>query len=148
MVEPSAVTVRVGESGYRAEIDARGHTFVADEPVALGGTDEGPTPYDYLVAALGACTAMTVRMYADRRGWPLDGVSVRLTHRRVHKEDCEACPAQQVGIDELAREIELSGDLTDEQRAGLLRVADRCPVGQTLARGIRVVPVEPEPRTG
>jgi putative redox protein len=118
---------------------------VADEPVALGGTDQGPTPYDYLAAAVGACTAMTVRMYADRRGWPLDGVTVRLAHRRVHKQDCEKCPDEKVGIDEMARSIELSGDLTDEQRAGLLRVADRCPVGQTLARGIRIVNAEPEP---
>jgi putative redox protein len=145
MAESKAVTVRVGPSGYRAEVSAGRHTLVADEPVALGGTDEGPTPYDYLAAAVGACTAMTLRMYADRRGWPLEGVSVRLTHPRVHKEDCEACPAEQVGIQEMAREIELSGDLTDEQREGLLRVADRCPVGQTLARGIRVVPAEPKP---
>jgi putative redox protein len=140
------VVVRTGATGYRAEVSARGHTLVADEPVALGGTDEGPTPYDLLAAALGTCTAMTIRMFADRRGWPLEGVTVRLTHSREHKLDCEACEARPVGIDQFARTIELAGELTEEQRAGLLRVADRCPVGQTLERGIRIVPAEPEPR--
>jgi putative redox protein len=148
MAQTNEVAVRVGKSGYRAEISARGHTLIADEPAAFGGTDAGPTPYDFLAAALGACTAMTIRMYADRRGWPLDGVTVRLTHRRVHGKDCEQCATEAVGLDHLARVVELSGDLTDEQRAGLLRIADRCPVGQTLARGTQVVPAElaaPEP---
>jgi putative redox protein len=142
MAQTNEVSVRVGKSGFRGEISARGHTLIADEPAAFGGTDAGPTPYDYLAAALGACTAMTIRMYADRRGWPLDAVTVRLTHRRVHEKDCEHCATEAVGLDHLARVVELSGDLTDEQRAGLLRVADRCPVGQTLARGIHVVPAE------
>jgi uncharacterized OsmC-like protein len=145
MAAPSDVVVRVGASGYRAEVSARGHTLIADEPLALGGTDQGPTPYDLLVAALGSCTAMTIRMYADRRGWPLEGVTVRLTHSRVHELDCEACEASTVGIDQLARTIELAGDLTEEQRAGLLRIADRCPVGQTMERGIRVVPAGSPP---
>ncbi len=136
------VTVRVGRSGFRAEISARGHTLVADEPTAQGGSDEGPTPYEYLAAALGACTAMTLRMYADRRGWPLEGVTVRLAHGRVHERDCEDCESDEVGIDRLARTVELEGDLTEEQRAALLRIADRCPVGQTLTRGVRVVPAE------
>jgi putative redox protein len=143
MAEPSEVEVRVGESGYRADVTAKGHTLVIDEPVSQGGTDAGPTPYDYIAAALGACTAMTLRMYADRRGWPLEGVTVRLTHSRVHEKDCEKCESEQVGLDQLSRSIELSGSLTEEQRAGLLRVADRCPVGQTLTRGIRIVATEP-----
>lgn len=147
MDQSNEVEVRVGRSGFRAEISARGHTLVADEPLAFGGTDEGPTPYDYLTAALGACTAMTIRIYADRRGWPLEGVTVRLMHSRVHEKDCERCDAQVVGIDQISRRIELLGELTDEQRAGLLRVADRCPVGQTLTRGIRVVPLESESGT-
>lgn len=147
MDQPNEVEVRVGRSGFRAEISARGHALVADEPLTFGGTDEGPTPYDYLTAALGACTAMTIRIYADRRGWPLEGVTVRLMHSRVHEKDCERCDAQVVGIDQISRRIELLGELTDEQRAGLLRVADRCPVGQTLARGIRVVPLESESGT-
>jgi uncharacterized OsmC-like protein len=140
MPDPNEVVVRVGASGYRADVSARGHTLVVDEPVSLGGTDEGPTPYDYLAAALGACTAITMRMYADRRGWPLEGVTIRLSHSRVHEKDCEQADAKPVGIDQFARVIELSGDLTEEQRAGLLRIADRCPVGNTLTRGVRIVP--------
>jgi uncharacterized OsmC-like protein len=145
-MQPSMqVEVRIGESGYRTEISVRGHTLVADEPAGFGGMDEGPTPYDYLAAALGACMAMTMRIYADRRGWPLGGATVRLTHSRIHKQDCEECESQKVGIDQFARVIELSGDLDEEQRTGLLRVADRCPVGQTLARGIRIVSPEQDP---
>lgn len=136
------VVVRSGASGFRTAILARGHTLVADEPVALGGTDEGPTPYDYLTAALGACTAMTIRMYADRRGWPLESVTVRLQHSRIHERDCEECETSSVGIDRLEREVELLGTLTAEQRARLLRIADRCPVGQTLTRGMRITPAQ------
>lgn len=143
MAEPNQVAVRVGASGYRAEISAGGHTLIADEPAALGGTNEGPTPYDYLASALGTCTAMTIRMYADRRGWPLDEVTVRLAHSRTHQKDCVQCDTRPVGIDQFERSIELSGDLTEEQRAGLIQVADRCPVGQTLERGLRIVPVSP-----
>lgn len=140
MSQTKEVAVRVGSSGYRAEISAGGHTLIADEPIEFGGTDQGPTPYDYLAAALGTCTAMTIRMYADRRGWPLDAVTVRLRHSRDHQKDCEGCDMESVGIDQLARSIDLSGDLTEEQRAGLLTIADRCPVGQTLERGVRIVP--------
>jgi putative redox protein len=86
---------------------------------------------------------MTIRIVADRRGWPLEGVTVRLTHSRVHEKDCEQCESAKVGIDQLERSIELAGDLTEEQRAGLLRIADRCPVGQTLTRGVRIVSTEP-----
>jgi uncharacterized OsmC-like protein len=142
VAQSNEIVVRTGAGSFRTEIVARGHTLVADEPTALGGTDEGPTPYDYLVAALGACTAMTIRLYADRRGWPLDDVTVRLRHSRVHEKDCEDCEAQEVGIDQIEREVELSGALSPEQRLGLLRIADRCPVGQTLTRGIRVVPAQ------
>lgn len=147
MAQPDTVAVRVGARGYRAEVVAGDHSLIADEPVALGGTNEGPTPYDYLAAALGTCTAMTIRMYADRREWPLDEVTVRLTHSRTHQKDCAQCDEGQVGIDQFARSIELSGDLTDEQRAGLLRVADRCPVAQTLKRGVSIVSIEPVPTT-
>lgn len=143
MAEPDQVTAIVGASGYRTEISAGDHTLIADEPAALGGTNEGPTPYEYLASALGACTAMTIRMYADRRGWPLGEVTVRLAHSRTHQKDCVECDTGSVGIDQFERSIELSGDLTEEQRAGLLQVADRCPVGQTLERGLRIVPVSP-----
>lgn len=134
------VIVRGAKSGFETEIMARGHLLVADEPESAGGTDKGPTPYDYLLASLGACTAMTLRIYADRRGWPLEGVTVRLWQSRVYEKDCEDCAAKSVGIDQVEREVDLAGPLTEEQQEGLLQIADRCPVGQTLARGIRIVP--------
>lgn len=140
MAAPREVAVRVKAGGYRAEVTAGEHTLIADEPLSFGGTDQGPTPYDLLAAALGTCTAMTIRMYAVRRSWPLESVTVRLTHDRVHEEDCEACEGKPVGIDRMTRVVELEGELTEEQREGLLRVADRCPVGQTLERGVRIVP--------
>jgi putative redox protein len=140
--EKAEVIVRIGASGYRTDVSTRGHTLIADEPAQLGGTDLGPTPYDLLAAALGACTAMTLRMYADRRAWPLESVTVRLLHERVHEKDCEVCAEKPVGIDQFTRVIELAGDLTEEQREGLLRVAARCPVEQTLSRGVRVISAE------
>lgn len=111
----------------------------ADEPVPLGGTDRGPTPYEYLLSALGSCMAMTLRMYADRKAWPLEGVEIRLRTARAHEKDCEQCETEKVGITEIERQIEFSGPLTEEQRGRLLQIADRCPVKQTLERGIRVV---------
>ena len=125
------VTVRMGE-GLRAEISAGGHTLVADEPESLGGTDEGPNPYDYLIGALGACTAMTVRMYADRKGWPLESVEVNLGHEKIHARDCEECETENGRIDRIGLEIKLEGDLGDEQRGKLLEIADKCPVRRTL----------------
>ncbi len=147
MAEANEVSVHVG-SGYRAEISARGHTLVADEPKSLGGTNAGPSPYDYVAAALGSCMAMTIRMYADRRKWPLESVTVRVTHSRVHEKDCERCESEKVGIDQFLRVVELEGELTDEQRAGLQQIAGRCPVGQTLTRGVRIVATAPESLAG
>ena len=132
------VTVRIGPEGFRTEAAARGHRFAVDEPTEVGGTDAGPTPYDLLVAAVGACTAMTLRMYANRKGWPLEGAVVRLRHGRSHEADCEQCAQNRVGIDHIERDVELVGPLTDEQRARLLAIADRCPVKQTLEAGIKI----------
>jgi uncharacterized OsmC-like protein len=102
------VVARTGDS-LRTELVAGGHQLVADEPKSLGGTDTGPTPYDYLLAALGGCTAMTLRMYADRKGWPLESVTVRLSQERVHATDCEECETEEGRIDRIEREIELEG---------------------------------------
>jgi putative redox protein len=132
------VVARAGRRGFRTEIRAGGHLLVADEPTAVGGTDAGPTPYDYLLGALSGCTAMTLRMYADRKGWPLDEVQVKLRTARSHEADCERCATEDVGITRIERKIELSGELTDEQRKRLLQIADRCPVKQTFERGFRV----------
>jgi len=133
------VVARTGRVGYRTEIQARDHVLVADEPLSVGGGDEGPTPYDLVVAGLGACTGMTLRMYADRKKWPLDGVVVRLRHRKVHAADCVDCEEKDARIDEIEREIEVLGALDDEQRARLLEIANRCPVHRTLEGDIRVV---------
>ena len=129
--EKFRVVARMGE-GLRTEIEAGGHTLVADEPESLGGTDAGPTPYDYLLAALGGCTAMTLRLYADRKGWPLESVTVRLSQERIHAKDCGECEAEEGRIDRIEREIELEGPLDEKQRQRLLEIADMCPVHRTL----------------
>ncbi|HKH91887.1 MAG TPA: OsmC family protein [Gemmatimonadaceae bacterium] len=132
------ITASVGPAGYRTAITAGAHRFFADEPVALGGTGTGPTPYELLLGALGGCMAMTLRMYADRKRWPLHGVRIHLRTERAHEEDCEKCETEDVGMPRVARRIELDGPLSDDQRVRLLQIADRCPVKQTLQRGILV----------
>lgn len=126
------------EETYRTEISAGHHPLVADEPEEVGGTDAGPTPYGYLLAALGSCTGMTLRMYADRKGWPLDGATVRLSHEKVHADDCDHCDSDEGKVDRIVREIELAGDLSPEQRERLLEIANKCPVHRTLHSEIDV----------
>jgi uncharacterized OsmC-like protein len=108
------------------------HHLLADEPTAYGGTNKGLTPYGFLSAGLGACTSMTIRMYARRKGWPLTSVSVDVTHDKVHGQD--AGTETKSKIDSFVRTITLQGDLDDSQRARLLEIADRCPVHQSLER--------------
>ena len=136
------VTARTGPGSYRTEIAAGGHAVVADEPATGGGANGGPSPYELLLSAIGSCTAMTMRMYATRKKWPLEEVTVKLRSGRRYAEDCANCEKQSVGIQQIERRIEMKGDLTDEQRQRLLAIADRCPVKQTLERGIKVVTVE------
>lgn len=142
------VTSRIGTAAYKVDISARTHTIVADEPIPVGGTDAGPTPYEYLLAAMGSCMVMTLRLYADRKQWPLEGASVQLRTSHSHEKDCEDCEKQKVGIGRIERRVELFGTLTDEQRTRLLEIADRCPVKQSLERGIRIESVgsDNEPR--
>ena len=135
----SWVVARTAAGAYRTDVTVGRHTFTADEPLSVGGADAGPTPYDYLLGALGACTAMTIHMYAARKTWPLVDVIVRLRNARSYAADCESCEAQPVGIGRIERQIELSGPLTDEQRQRLLAIADRCPVKQTFERGLQIV---------
>ena len=108
------------------------HRYLADEPTSVGGNGSGPSPYEYLLAGLGACTSMTIRLYADLKKLPLTRVAVRLTHDKIHAADCENCETKEGKIDRIEREITLEGDLSAEQRAKLLEIADKCPVHRTL----------------
>lgn len=120
-----------GEGPYGQHIVAGRHVLSADEPVPLG-QDTGPSPYDLLLAGLGACTSMTLRMYADRKKWPLSHVSVSLRHSKIHAKDCEDCDTRSGQLDRVDRVIHITGDLDDEQRQRLLEIADKCPVHRTL----------------
>ncbi len=123
----------------RQEVRLGAHHLVADEPAADGGTDAGPTPYGLLLAALGSCAGMTMRLYADRKGWPLAGTRVRLRHSRDHEADCENCVASDARIERIERELELLGPLTESQRARLAEIANRCPVHRTLRSRVEIV---------
>jgi len=133
------VVTRTGQDGFATDIQVRRHSLVADEPESVGGEDSGPTPYDLLVAGLGACTSMTLQMYARRKGWPLEEARVRLKHRRIHRSDEEVAEqSEDARLDAVDREVELVGELDEEQRARLMEIADRCPVHRTLEAGVRV----------
>lgn len=121
-----------GEGPFAQRVTAGRHILVADEPESVGGGDSGPGPYDYLLAALGACTSMTIRMYADRKEWPLEHVAVRLRHKKIHAEDCAECETRDGRVDWIDRNITLSGPLDQAQKDRLLEIADKCPVHKTL----------------
>lgn len=132
------VTARTAADGFRTELFANGFPLIADEPVEYGGGNEGPSPYEYLLAALGACTGMTLRAYARSKGWPLDDVVVRLSHQKVHATDCRDCEEKDRQIDSIERELEFRGELDDAQRQRLLEIAGRCPVHRTLTGEVRI----------
>ena len=135
---PPGVIVRGGSTGFAQEIEVGPHRLKGDEPLAFGGTDTGPSPYDFLLAALGTCTSMTISLYARRKGWPLENVTVSLHHSKIHAVDCAECETKVGRIDRIEREIQLTGALTNEQRAKLMEIADRCPVHQTLTSEINI----------
>jgi uncharacterized OsmC-like protein/alpha/beta superfamily hydrolase len=135
-------TVLVAERGtgaYTVAITAGPHTWLGDEPASVGGDDLGPAPYDMLTAALGACTAMTLRMYAQQKKWPLDRVSVALKHAKIYATDCATCETKTGKIDRIERLVTIEGDLSAEQRQRLLEIADKCPVHRTLHSEVNVV---------
>lgn len=136
------MAVIVKESGkgkYTEEITVGNHILTADEPVANGGNDTGPSPYDFILAGLGACTAMTLRMYADFKKIPLKKVTVNLSHEKVYAEDCENCANNNnAKMDHISRLIHLEGDLSEDQRSKLLKIANQCPVHRTLTSTITI----------
>lgn len=132
------VVAETGEEGYAQRVTVGPHELVADEPVSAGGGDAGPSPYDLLLASLGTCTSMTIRMFAQRRGWPLRGITVRLRHSRIHAVDCENCESDSGQVDHIQRDIAIDGDLDDEQRTTLMKIADRCPVHRTLQSEVAI----------
>jgi uncharacterized OsmC-like protein len=135
-VEVTSVVVRGSATGFAQEIVVRQHRIAADEPLSAAGTDTGPAPYDFLLAALGACTSMTLGMYARRRGWPLQEVVATLRHSKIHATDCAKCVTKEGKLDRIERDIHLVGPLTDEQRLSLLEIANKCPVHRTLTSEI------------
>ena len=132
------VTVRGNARGFLQEVTSGKHKFSVDEPASVGGTDAAPDPYDYLMAALGACTSMTVGFYARRKKYPLENITVSLTHSRIHAKDCEDCMTQEGMLDRIDLDLELTGQLTAEQRAELMKAAANCPVHKTLTHEINI----------
>jgi putative redox protein len=126
------VVAEAGDGKYAQTVNVGRHWLRADEPPSIGGDDSGPSPYQLLSAALGACTSMTMRMYANQKKLPLDKVTVTVKHKKIHAEDCIECETREGKIDKIEREIHIEGDLTDQQRNNLMRIADRCPVHRTL----------------
>ncbi|RMD88941.1 MAG: OsmC family peroxiredoxin, partial [Alphaproteobacteria bacterium] len=132
------IVAEAGSGKFTQLVNAAGHPLVADEPLAFGGDNRGPSPYGLLLASLGACTAMTLRMYADHKGLPLERVLVRLKHDKIHVRDCADCDTRDGKVDVIRREITLTGDLDAATRARLLEIADRCPVHRTLHSEVKV----------
>ena len=133
------VVVKGGPSGFRQVILVGPHQLLADEASAAGGNDEGPDPYEFLLAALGTCTNMTLRVYADRKGWPLQDVHTVLSHVKSYVAGCADCEKPIAMVDRIERRITLSGDLSAEQRERLLEIANRCPVHRTLTAKIEIL---------
>ena len=144
--EPGTVVVQETREGKLTQaIRAGRHALRADEPEVYGGNDSGPSPYDLLLASLGACTSMTIRMYADLKKLPLEKITVRLKHEKIHAQDCAECETREGRIDKIEREIELTGALDDAQRAKLLEIANKCPVHRTLHSEV-YIPTSLRPR--
>ncbi|GAB3151664.1 OsmC family protein [Amycolatopsis stemonae] len=137
--EPGTVVVTAtGDGTYTQQVTTATHELLVDEPVAVGGADTGPNPYELLLASLGSCTAITLRMYANRKEIPLTRATIRLRHDRIHAEDCAKCETERGMLSRITREIELEGDLDDDQRARLMLIADKCPVHRTLSSEIAI----------
>ena len=137
-LEGKDVAVNTDATGFFSTINANGHYLFSDEPINYGGTNNGPTPYELLLSALGSCVNMTLKMYADRKEIPLENVITRLSHKKIHAQDCEDCETKDGKIDFIEKEIEVKGDLTEEQVERLLYISDRCPVNRTLKSEVSI----------
>jgi putative redox protein len=132
------IVVRGSADSFKQEIIAGKHRLVADEPVNAGGGDAGPNPYDYLLAALGVCTSMTVGLYARRKQIPLENITVSLYHSRIYAKDCDECETKAGMLDRIDLELELTGPLSKEQHTKLMEIAGKCPVHRTLTSEINI----------
>ena len=133
--------VEVAESGrgkFAVDITVGTHHLVADELPAIGGTDTGPAPHEYLLAGLGACTVMTLRLYADRKGYPVTKISVKLSRRKMNAADCPDCRTKEGEVEEITREVTITGELDADARARMLDIANKCPVHKTLTGEIKI----------
>lgn len=136
--EKDTLVIERGDGKFTQVIETSGHSLVADEPESYGGNNRGPTPYDLLLSALGACTSMTIRIYAQHKKIKLDQVAVKLSHSKIHAEDCADCETESGKVDFIEREIELKGDFDEEARQKMLQIADRCPVHRTLHNEVKI----------
>ncbi len=125
-------------AGFKTEITSKEHTLISDEPVNAGGTNTGFNPYDLLLSALGSCKAITMRMYANRKNFPLKEITIKLRHNKIHAQDCEDCETKEGKIDKIDVDIKLSGDLNEEQKKRLFEIAEKCPVHKTLTSEIKI----------
>lgn len=140
MRDDNALTVK-NSAGYKTEITSGIHTITGDEPVSSGGSNAGPDPYALLLSSLGSCKAITIRMFAERRKYLLKDVIIKLSHKKIHAVDCVECETKEGKIDHINVEIELSGDLTDEQRKSMIDISKKCPVHKTLTSEIKIYTV-------
>jgi len=137
-IKPADVVVRGNADGFLQDVVSGKHHLRADEPASAGGSDSAPGPYDYLLIALGVCTSMTVGLYARRKQWPLENITVSLWHSRIHAKDCEECDTKEGMLDRIEVEVDLTGSLTPEQHAKLMEIAAKCPVHRTLKSEINI----------
>ncbi len=131
------IIAKIGRDKYKTTLTNGRHTIIADEPIGMG-EDLGPTPYDFLLMALGSCVSITLRMYADRKGWDLEAVEVHLSQSRVHAKDCEECESTDGFVHVIEKEIKLTGNLDEAQRKRLMEISDKCPVNKTLLNEIKI----------
>lgn len=137
-IEKKIIHVHLGNQNYTTSLTAGQHESFADEPQSAGGRNEGPDPYDYLLMSLGSCTAITIRMYAERKEWPVEDIYVELRHFKDHAEDCADCDDESAKIDKIEKDLIVKGDLDQDQLNKLLEISEKCPVNRTLKASIEM----------